>query len=167
MRPRPDFRAQLPADAVPSLDDLSSLAERYGVSLISCTLRWLEYTDRRSMLIISVDEFVLWSRSSKAALQSGRYFKTRNVAPVELPANSLVSRRDLADIAREGVQHPAGVWFPEECTEITIHSDKYGQAITILHFGRDAGRSTRFDEPEEPDTFDRFTPKARSRFGDE
>ena len=167
LMPFDDFRAQLPADAVPSLDDLSALAERYGVSLISGILRWLEYTDRRSMLVISVDGFVLWSRSSKAALQSGRYFRTRNVSPVEVPANSLVTRPDLADIAREGVQHPPDVWFPEECTEISIYSDKYGQTITILYFGRDSGRSTHFDEPDEPDTFDRFSPKPRSRFGDE
>jgi len=154
LMPFDDFRKQLPADVVPSLGDLSALAERYGVSLISCTLRWLEYTDRRSMLVISIDGFVLWSRSSKTALQTGRYFRTRNVAPVEVPASSLVNRRDMADIAREGVWHPAGVWFPEECTEITIHSDKYGQTITVLHFGRDWGGATNNDESGEPDTVD-------------
>lgn len=165
LMPFDDFRAQLPADAVPSLDDFSALAERYGVSLISCVLRWLEYTERRSMLIVSVDDFILWSKSSDAALRSGLYYKTKNVPPVEVPSQSTVMRRDMADLAREGVEHPPGVWLAEACTEITIHSDKYGQAITILHYGRNSARSYHGDEPDEADAFDRFSPCARDRFG--
>jgi Zn-dependent peptidase ImmA (M78 family) len=37
--PLDDFRRQIPADADPTLDDLSAAAERYGVSLIACVLR--------------------------------------------------------------------------------------------------------------------------------
>ena len=45
--------------------------------------------------------------------------------------------RDFADVAREGVLHPPGIWSHEECTEITLHSNKYDQVVTILHYGRD------------------------------
>jgi hypothetical protein len=163
LMPFDDFRKQLDDDAVPGLEDLSALAERYGVSLISCVLRWLEYTRRRSMIVISRDEFVLWAKPSKPAFQSGIFIKTRGVPPVPVPANSLIGRRDFADIAREGVQHPAGIWCSEECTEITWHSDKYDQAITILHYGRNSARSYHADEPDQEDTFDRFNPKPRGR----
>ena len=163
LMPFDDFRRQLDADTVPDLETLSELAARYGVSLISCVLRWLEYTHRRSMIVISRDGFVLWSRSSKPALVTRRFFRTRNSPPIEVPAASLVGRRDLSEIAREGVEHPAGVWLPEPCTEFTIHADRYDQAITILHFGRHDTVWHQFDEPEE-DTFDRFSAKARSRF---
>lgn len=164
LMPFDDFRKQIDANAVPTLDELSALAERYGVSLISCVLRWLESTNRRSMIVISREEFVLWAKPSKPAFDSGIFIKTRGVPPVPVPAASLVGRRDFADIAREGVAHPAGIWPREECTEITLHSDKFDQAITILHYGRDSARSFHSDEPPEADTFDRFSPQVRDRF---
>ena len=163
LMPFDDFRSQLPADAVPSLDDLSAAAERYGVSLIACILRWLEYTSRRSMLVVARDGFVLWAKPSKPAYKSGLFIRTRKASPYEIPANSLVGRRNLADIGREGVDHPAGVWFDEPCTEITLHSDKYDQSLALLHFQKSAPRFSIYEEPEQ-DTFDRFSPKPRDRF---
>lgn len=164
LMPFDDFRKQLDENTVPSLDDLSSLAKRYGVSLIACVLRWLEYTNRRSMIVISRDEYVLWAKPSQPAFDSGIYIKTRGVQPVPVPSNSLVGRRDFADLAREGVQHPAGIWSREECTEITLQSDKYDQAVTILHYSRDSARSFHSDEPPDEDMFDRFSSKIRDRF---
>jgi hypothetical protein len=164
LMPLDDFRRQIPSDADPTLDDLSAVAERYGVSLIACVLRWLEYTTRRSMLVIARDGFILWARASEPAFKSGLFIRTRNVPPVEVPLASLLGRADIADIGREGVQHPPGVWFNEDCTEITIHSDKFDQSLAILHFGRDARTFRNFGEAKEPDTFDRFNPKRRDRF---
>lgn len=162
LMPFDDMRAHLDDSAIPSLNDFSFLAERYGVSLISCVLRWLQYTNRRSMIVISREEFVLWAKPSEPAFKSGIYIKTRGVPPVPVPANSLIGRRDFADVAHEGVRHPADVWCGEECTEITLHSDKYDQAITILHFGSRYRASVEADsEPE--DAFDRFEQKPRAR----
>lgn len=166
LMPFDDFRRQLPADIAPDLDTLSTLATRYGVSLISCIIRWLEYTERRSMIVVSRDGFVLWSKSSQSALRTGLFFRTRRGPTTEVPSASLVHRRDFSDIARDGVQHPAGVWFSEECTEITVHSDKYDQVITVLHFGRAPSRNFAHDEPEDFDTFDQFNRRERNRFGD-
>ena len=60
--------------------------------------------------------------------------------------------------------HPPGVWFDERCMQLSIHSDKYDQVISILHFGRNSARSSHFDEAHEEDACDRFSPKARDRF---
>jgi IrrE N-terminal-like domain len=166
LMPLDDFRKRLPPDVVPTLDDVSELAGHYGVSLISSIIRWLEYTHRRSMLVVSRDEFVLWSRSSGPAFKTGRFIRSRNVPPVPVPAISLVGRREFADIAREGILHPAGVWFEEECTEMTLHADKYDQAVTILLFGRAAPRGDFSDETSEPDTLDQFSSRDRTRFDD-
>ena len=164
LRPLDDFRRQLPADVAPSLEDLSAAAERYGVSLIACVLRWLEYTNRRSMLVISRDGYVLWARASEQAFKSGLFIRTKNVAPVEVPSASLLGRIDTADIGREGVVHPSGVWFNEDCTEITLHSDKYDQSLAILHFERGGRRFSDDEEPDEHDAFDKFSPKPRDKF---
>lgn len=87
------------------------------------------------MLVIGRDGHVRWSKSSTSALKSGRYFKTRgNVPPVPIPAASLAMRPDVVDLAREGTQHPAGVWYDEECLEYSIQSDRYDQTVTLLHF---------------------------------
>ena len=153
----------MPADHAPSLDALSAAAERYGVSLIASILRWLECTSRRSMLVVARDGFVLWAKPSKPAFKSGFFIRTRKAPPYETPMNSLVGRRDLADIGREGVHHPAGVWFDEPCTEVTLHSDKYDQSLALLHFPRSANRFSIQEEPEQ-ETFDRFSPKPRGRF---
>jgi IrrE N-terminal-like domain len=165
LMPLDDFRARLPANAVPTLDDLGTLAVHYGVSLIACILRWLEYTERRALIVISRDDFVLWSRSSEPALKTRLYMRTRNASPIEVPKNSLIRRKDLADIARDGIKHPPEVWFNEDCTELTIHSDRYDQVLSVLLFGSAPPRGFLDTEAEE-DTFDRFGPRARGRFGD-
>ena len=139
LMPFDDCREQIRPDDRPTLDQLSVLAERYGVSLIAATLRWLEYTHRRSLLVISRDGYVLWSKSSLSALRTGRYFRTRgNAPPIPIPSSALTGRSDMADIGKEGTEHPAGVWFEEDCIEYTIRSDRYDQSITLLHLPKHA-----------------------------
>jgi Zn-dependent peptidase ImmA (M78 family) len=82
LMPFDDFRAQIDAKKRPGFDDLGACASRYDVSLIAATLRWLQYTSRRSILVVSRDGFVLWARSSQAALKSSIYFKTRDTRGV-------------------------------------------------------------------------------------
>ncbi|MGO9547872.1 MAG: ImmA/IrrE family metallo-endopeptidase [Rhodomicrobium sp.] len=164
LMPLDDFRAQLHADDVPEMNDLCVLADRYGVSLISCVVRWLEYTNRRSMIVVSRDGFVLWAKASEPAFKSGRFIRTKGVPPVEVPAASLVDRRDIAEILRDGIDHPAGIWFDERCRQLSIFSDRYDQVISILHFDNNSARSNHFEEPPEEDTFDRFSPRVGNRF---
>lgn len=76
LMPLDDFRHQIPASDKISLDMLSGCADRYRVSLIASTLRWLGYTEKRAILVVSRDGFILWARSSLPALRTGAYFKT-------------------------------------------------------------------------------------------
>lgn len=70
LMPLDDFRQQTDERHHPSLDELGDCADRYEVSLIAAMLRWLQYTGRRAVLVISKDRFILWARSSEPALQS-------------------------------------------------------------------------------------------------
>ena len=155
LMPLDDFRAQIDARTRPSLDDLGGCADRYEVSLIATTLRWLQYTERRSLLVVSKDGFILWARSSEPALKSGLYYKTRNVPPVEIPVPSLAAQRSLVSGPSAETEHDRGVWLNQPCKEFVLFSDQYDFTISLLHFGDAPARSEMREEPEE-DTYDRM-----------
>jgi IrrE N-terminal-like domain len=154
LMPFDDFRRQIDARAKVDLDLISYCAERYRVSLIAAILRWLTYTERRAVLVVSRDDFVLWSRSSDKALKSGAFFRTSG-APVEIPAASLAATRDQLADGRTGVLHGPGVWFGEEVREMTIFSEQYDFTVTLLLL-EDRGRYVQLEPKPEEDTYDRF-----------
>jgi hypothetical protein len=90
LMPLDDYRRHiLPTERV-SLDLIAHCADRYRVSLIAATLRWLSYTQKRAALVVSRDNFILWARSSPAALKTGAFFRT-SLGPIEIPAMSLAA----------------------------------------------------------------------------
>jgi len=153
LMPLDDFRRQIDPRGKPSLDDIGACAERYGVSLMAATLRWLHYTERRSVLVVSREGFILWARSSDRAWKTGAYFKTAGQGPVAIPADSLAARADLREMSRGQIHHNEGVWFREPCDEIALVSDQYDFAISLLHLSA-AEWQMRLDEEEDEDTFD-------------
>jgi Zn-dependent peptidase ImmA (M78 family) len=154
LMPFHDFRAQLPAKARPDFEMLGHLAKRYGVSLTAAILRWLEYTETRAMLVVSNEGFAHWAKSSKAALQSGRYIRTRNEL-YELPALATAVTRGFTEETKAGIQQRRDVWFPEPVIEMCLRSDRYDQELTLLHF-EDSGPAHQDEEEEASDSFDRF-----------
>ena len=159
LMPLGDFCNQLDARYRPSLDDLGGCADRYEVSLIAATLRWLQFTQRRSVLVISKDGFILWARSSEPALKSGLFYKTRNRPPVEIPASSLAAQRRLVNGPAGEAAHDPGVWLNEFCKEFVLFSEQYDFTISLLHFEDAAEWSELDDEPEEgaeEDVYDRM-----------
>lgn len=134
LMPFDDLRRQLSPSAVPDLDGLSDLAKRYNVSLLALVLRWLAYTERRAVLVVSRDDFILWARSSEAAARTRAYFRT-SAGPIEIPAASLAARRDMLLDNRTGMLHPSGVWFSEEVREMTVFSEQYEMVISLLLLG--------------------------------
>lgn len=134
LMPFDDFRRQLPARDKPDLDILSACADRYGVSLQAATLRWLDYTERRALIVVSREGYALWAKSSDAALKSDAYFATRRTT-VELHPATLAVRRDDTVDNRVGLKHPPGVWLPEEVIEMAVFSDRYDVAVSVLLLG--------------------------------
>ena len=154
LMPLDDFRRQIHPRARVDLDMISHCADRYRVSLIAAILRWLGYTDRRAVLVVARDGFMLWSRASDMALKTGAFFRTSRAA-VEIPATSLAAVRDQLIDCRSGVEHGPGVWFAEPVREMTIISEQYDFTISLLLM-EDRDRYVLRGEAEE-DTFDRFT----------
>ncbi len=153
LMPFDDYRRQIDAKAKVDLDMIAHCADRYSVSLIAAILRWLEYTERRAVLVVSRDGFILWARSSDRALKTGAFFRTSS-GPIEIPSLSLAARQDKLVDGKVGVELPAGVWFREPVREMTVFAEQYDFAVTLLLLENET-RSFA-DAAREPDVFDRF-----------
>lgn len=153
LMPLNDFRKQVPAKSMPNFDDLGAIADRYGVSLTAATLRWLEYTEARALLIVSNEGFAHWAKTSTPAFETNHYIRTRNTV-YELPASATAVTRNFCEETAAGIQQPAGVWFAEPVVEMCIRSERYDQELTLLHLSR-SGPVNHGEETEE-DTFDRI-----------
>src|SRR5208282_513389 len=157
LMPLDDFRARIGADDKPSMDDLGGAADRYGVSLTAAALRWLEYTNRRAVFVVSRDGGAKWARSSQPAFKTGRFFRTATETFM-LPDASLAAMGNFdADGKASGVL-PAGVWFPEEVEETSLFTRRYDLTLTLLHLPKQVSGPRWFqDDVDEPDTFDKMT----------
>lgn len=134
LMPFHDFRDRIPPDHKPTLDELGACAARYGVSLTAAILRWLEYTKRRSLFVVSREGFALWAKASDAAFKSGRFIRTRNTV-CELPPLARCTTGPMDGESRNGIHHPSGVWFDEPVEEISIASEDLDMVLTLLHLG--------------------------------
>lgn len=154
LMPLDDFRRQIDPRTRVDLDMISHCAERYSVSLIAAILRWLVYTERRAVLVVSRDGFILWSRGSEPAAKTGTVFRTSG-EPIEIPSQSLAATQDQLVNGRTGILHGPGIWFGEEVREMTIFSEQYDFTISLLLL-EDRDRYTPLDPEAEEDTYDRF-----------
>lgn len=156
LMPMDDFRLQIDERQRPDLGDLGACANRYGVSLTAAILQWLQYTSGRSMLVVSIDGFILWARSSKAAFKSGLYFKTRNRPPIAIPEKSLAANTELRIGSLGSCQFDAGVWFDQPCTEHALLSEQHDFTLSLLHFPDAEFRATSPEESLVEDVSDRM-----------
>lgn len=161
LMPLDDFRHQIPERAKVDLDMIAHCADRYRVSLIAAVLRWLNYTSKRAVLVVSRDGYILWARSSVPALKTGAYFRTSN-GPIEIPASSLAAKQDSLVDCRAGADHDAGVWLREPAREMTIFAEQYDFTISLLLL--EDTRPFAVDEAEpEFDSYDKMVPLSRRR----
>lgn len=135
LMPLDDYRQQIDAKTKIDLDMIGHCANRYGVSLIAATLRWIGYTKRRAVIIVSRDGFILWARSSKSAYRSGIFFKTSNVPPIPMPENSLAAGLITSENKRQGIKLPPDVWFNVSCEEMVVFSELYNFTISVVQIG--------------------------------
>lgn len=161
LMPLDDYRRQIPDNARVDMDMLRACAERYNVSLMAAVLRWLGYTRRRAILVVSRDGFILWARSSEPALRTGAYFRTSAV-PIEIPATALPNRADLLIDGQGSLDHPAGVWLRESARELTVLAENYDFSLSLLLL-EDGPPAFYEDGEPESDTYDKFVPAERRR----
>ena len=145
LMPFDDFRTQVNASQKPGFDELRNCANRYDVSLIAATLRWLQYTSRHSMLVVSRDGFVLWARSSKRALRSGLFYRTRNAPPIEVPEKALATISRMPNDSVLTCEFDDDVWLGQTCTEHVFVSRQYDFALSLLHFADVSNAPGNFD----------------------
>lgn len=150
LMPLDDFRAIIDPHSIASLAQLSECAERYQVSQIAATLRWLGYTQRRAVLVVSRDGYILWARSSERALRTGAFFRTSG-APIPIPPTSLASSGSVSSNANaQSTQFDAGTWFiAESCTESTVISEQYDFALSLLQLEHQVPAAHLGDSDEE------------------
>jgi len=121
-----------------SLKLLQQVADYFSVSLTAATLKWLQFTSKRAMLVVGKDGFIYWAKATKPLFKSGVYLRTKN-AVIELPAESIAVKKGLLLENEYGVMHKAGVWpFNEDVREMTVDADTYDMTITLLLFSDDA-----------------------------
>jgi hypothetical protein len=158
LMPLDDYRRQIDERTKVDLDMLGHCADRYRVSLIAAALRWLGYTTRRAVLLVSRDGFIVWSRASDRALKTGAFFRTSR-GPIEIPTMSLAARQDMLVDGRSGIDLPAGTWFPESVREMTIFSEQYDFVVTLLLL-ENRERWMALDAEAEEDVYDRFAARS-------
>lgn len=158
LMPFDDFRKRVSATDKPGIDELSACAERYGVSLVAAIMRWLEYTERRAVLVVSRDGGAIWSKASDAAFKTGRFIRTAKQTFM-LPAASLSARDQFDGSGRATGTHPPGIWFPEVTEEISVRSNRYDLTLTLLHLPKEF-RYQLSETPELMDTFEKFSSRA-------
>ena len=129
LMPLNDFRMQVAERETPDLHRLSEVASRYGTSLVSTALRWLEMTGKRALVVAADADYLLWARSSSAALKTGNWFKATAGSPIEAPYGSLLS---VAAEDRCGLHDKSGVWFGEPSTEMCLVPDHYDFRLSII-----------------------------------
>ncbi len=159
LMPLDDFRHQIEGQQI-SFDLLGHCADRYGVSLTAAALRCLEVLTKRTVLVASRDDHMLWAKSNTAALKSGAYFPTRKNT-IELPRQALAHSDNGRDAGNQQTGR-AQEWFPREpasmqVTEMTRRAGQYDYILTLLLMpDAEWSDSLRDDEEVDEDTFDRF-----------
>lgn len=149
LMPLDDYRRQIDANDKIDLDVIGHCADRYGVSLIAAILRWIEYTSRRAMIVVSRDGFILWARSSGSAMRSGLFFRTANRPPTPVPHGSLASGLITRENQRFRINLPAGTWFQESCEEMVVFSEQYAFTISVLQLDAVSGGYVHYEDEGE------------------
>jgi hypothetical protein len=153
LMPFDDYRRLISDHASVAMGDLSAAAERYGVSLMAAILRWMEYTHRRAILVLSRDGYILWAKSNAPAFQSPAFIRTKNLT-LPVPGTALANAGIAAIRETNARDHDGGVWLAEPVREIAAASEQFDFVISLLLLSSQPRFSIEQDEEE--DTFARF-----------
>ena len=152
LMPIDDFKQQIEGQQI-SFDLFERCMNRYETSFTSVVLKWLEFTHLHAVLVVSVDGFILWSRSSRTAFKSGIYFKSGE----ELPEGSFAKQK-IDHKSVENHNLPVAAWnYSYPVKELSFYSEAYEQTFTLLIFsGVGVDNYDNYQEEREEDCVDRF-----------
>lgn len=154
LMPRNLFENQLGTNPI-TLHLFKHIADYFEVSTTAAILKWLEFTNKRAMLVVAKDGFVDWCRCSENLLKSGVYLRPKE-SPIELPSQSLAAQKNTMFDNETGIHHKKNIWpFKEEVTEMTLIADTYEMTISLLLFD-DKRPYEVLDEIDSEDTFTKF-----------
>ncbi len=156
LMPLDDYRAQVNCEEM-TVELLNHITNRYGVSLIAACRKWIDFTDKRAVMIIARDGFAKWGRASKSALKSGIF--VRSGMPIPEDALAAVASDGRGFVSNSPVSRPAGVWSfscgSQPVRELAMVSEFLDMSLTILQFDEEV--DLREFEGEEPwDAYDQF-----------
>jgi hypothetical protein len=135
------------------LDASVCLKEREYVT--AATLKWLEFTEQRALLVAAREGFILWAKPSGPALNSGAYIRSKGLV-VPVPTGSVAGGAFGDSELRTPVELPAGVWLPNEpVIEMTIVSDRFDMTLSLLPL-ENTHSGVGLDEEVDEDVFDRI-----------
>ena len=158
LMPRNIFENLIKGEEI-SLHLMQHVADHFNVSLTAVLLKWLQFTNKRAMLVVGDNGYVKWVWSSERLRKSGVFLQPKKEL-IDLPAQSLAVRRDATIDGMTGIMHKAGTWlnFKEDVREMTVIADSYEMTITLLLFPDDAPNRwvQQDEEPELMDTFEKF-----------
>ncbi len=161
LMPLDDFREQTNGLSTVTVAFFDKLRIRYEVSLTAAILKWLEFTSKRAMIVVSRDGFIDWSWSSKPLIGSGVFFRARQqVTP--LPDASLAAGKASALQPEQGVMLNSGIWAKDEDVfESVIFSEYHEMAVSLLVYpdsppGRAQDLPSEYRDEDPFDTFDQF-----------
>jgi len=158
LMPPNDFRKQIERQEI-NFDLIEHCTDRYSVSLTAMLLKFVDITDKRCVLVVSTNGYILWSKPSKNALKSGKFIKTVGLPPIPLPQTSAASSGVTDSGNKIEINHAPGIWWPDEpVKEMTVFSRNYDFVITLLVLDDypPGSHQTGFEDPEPFDSFDNF-----------
>lgn len=156
LMPLDDYRTQVNGEEM-TVDLLNHVTDRYGVSLTAACRKWIDFTDKRAVMLIARDGFAKWGRASRSALKSGIF--VRSGMPIPGDALAAIGSDERGFLSKRPVSRPAGIWSfshgSEPVRELAMVSEFLDMSLTILQF--DTAVDVRDIEGEEPwDAFDQF-----------
>jgi hypothetical protein len=132
LMPRPDFVTQI-GSATIDLDVLGACADRYGVSLTSAVLKWLDFTTDRAVLVLSRNGVVQWAHGSGSGkwLSIALNKKLPNGTRRELPARCSTRLNTDSNVDRIGAKMEARIWFHNEPQDMPLREMR----VVLLPYG--------------------------------
>ncbi len=161
LMPIDDYRAQVSGHDM-SVELLSHVTDRYGVSLTAAARKWIDFTESRAAMVVSRDGFALWGRASKSAYKSGIFVRSGMALP-ELVASEIEGSSN-GFLSEQPMERQKGVWSfsrgSEPLQELTLRSEFLDVSISILQFQRTHDFATD-TEPDDWDAVDQLKKNSR------